>query len=60
MRQFRLNLLRIYTSFYLKTDKIKALCRWHRLLMKALKKFDNNAEFRFIGGDLMKEQGGTL
>ncbi len=29
-------------------------------LMKALKNFDNYAEFRFIGGDLMKEQGGTL
>jgi len=28
--------------------------------MKALKNFDNYAEFRFIGGDLMKEQGGTL
>ncbi len=29
-------------------------------LMKALKKVDNNADFRFIGGDLMKEQGGAL
>lgn len=29
-------------------------------LMKALKERDNNAEFRCWGGDLMKEQGGTL
>lgn len=29
-------------------------------LMKSLKKKDPNAEFRFWGGDLMKEQGGTL
>ena len=29
-------------------------------LMKALKKNDFQAEFRYIGGDLMKEQGGTL
>ncbi len=29
-------------------------------LMKALKKKDSNAEFRFWGGDLMQEQGGTL
>lgn len=29
-------------------------------LMKALKQKDPNAEFRFWGGDLMKEQGGTL
>ncbi len=29
-------------------------------LMHELKKCDNNAEFRFFGGDLMKAQGGTL
>lgn len=29
-------------------------------LMKALKKEDSNAEFRFWGGDLMTAQGGTL
>ena len=29
-------------------------------LMKALKKVDPKAEFRFWGGDLMEEQGGTL
>lgn len=29
-------------------------------LMKSLKQKDPNAEFRFWGGDLMKEQGGTL
>ncbi|NOZ34720.1 MAG: lipid-A-disaccharide synthase [Chlorobi bacterium] len=29
-------------------------------LMKALKNFDSNAKFRFSGGDLMQEQGGTL
>lgn len=29
-------------------------------LMRALKKTDPNAEFRFWGGDLMQEQGGTL
>ncbi|MGA9590280.1 MAG: lipid-A-disaccharide synthase [Salegentibacter sp.] len=29
-------------------------------LMKALKKTDENAEFRYWGGDLMQEQGGTL
>lgn len=29
-------------------------------LMKALKSKDSNAEFRFWGGDLMAEQGGTL
>ena len=29
-------------------------------LMKALKKEDANAEFRYWGGDLMKAQGGTL
>lgn len=29
-------------------------------LMKALKKEDSHAEFRFWGGDLMKEVGGTL
>ncbi|MBR9833092.1 lipid-A-disaccharide synthase [bacterium] len=29
-------------------------------LMKELKKKDANAEFRFWGGDLMQEQGGTL
>lgn len=29
-------------------------------LMKALKERDPNAEFRFFGGDLMQEQGGTL
>ena len=29
-------------------------------LMKALKKVDKEAEFRFWGGDLMQEQGGTL
>lgn len=29
-------------------------------LMKALKKTDKNAEFRYWGGDLMQQQGGTL
>ncbi|MCH4824503.1 lipid-A-disaccharide synthase [Gramella lutea] len=29
-------------------------------LMKALKEVDQNAEFRFWGGDLMEKQGGTL
>ena len=29
-------------------------------LMKALKKTDANAEFRFWGGDLMQNVGGTL
>lgn len=29
-------------------------------LMKALKKQDNDTQFRFFGGDLMQEQGGTL
>ena len=29
-------------------------------LMKALKKKDPNADFRFWGGDLMEKQGGTL
>lgn len=29
-------------------------------LMKSLKKLDQNAEFRFFGGDLMKSVGGTL
>ena len=29
-------------------------------LMHELKICDNNAEFRFFGGDLMKAQGGTL
>jgi len=29
-------------------------------LMKELKVFDADAEFRFLGGDLMKKQGGTL
>ncbi|WP_326981100.1 lipid-A-disaccharide synthase [Chryseobacterium sp. MYb264] len=29
-------------------------------LMKALKEKDSNAEFRFWGGDLMQQQGGTL
>lgn len=29
-------------------------------LMKEIKKKDNNAEFRFWGGDLMQTQGGTL
>ncbi|MCF6365121.1 MAG: lipid-A-disaccharide synthase [Bacteroidales bacterium] len=29
-------------------------------LMKAIKRFDKNAEFRYLGGDLMKKQGGTL
>ena len=29
-------------------------------LMKALKDVDENAEFRFWGGDLMQQQGGTL
>ncbi|MUP47351.1 lipid-A-disaccharide synthase [Gramella sp. BOM4] len=29
-------------------------------LMKALKNIDKDAEFRFWGGDLMKQQGGTL
>ncbi len=28
--------------------------------MKELKKIDDNAEFRYSGGDLMKKQGGTL
>ena len=29
-------------------------------MMKALKKIDSNAEFRFWGGDLMQDVGGTL
>lgn len=29
-------------------------------LMRSLKKYDRNAEFRFFGGDLMKSVGGTL
>lgn len=29
-------------------------------LMRALKNTDSNAEFRFWGGDLMQEQGGTM
>ena len=29
-------------------------------LMKALKKVDTEADFRFWGGDLMQQQGGTL
>ena len=29
-------------------------------LMQGIKKQDANAEFRFFGGDLMKNQGGTL
>ena len=29
-------------------------------LMKALKQKDENADFRFWGGDLMQEVGGTL
>jgi lipid-A-disaccharide synthase len=29
-------------------------------LMKALKEQDNNADFRFFGGDLMQNEGGTL
>lgn len=29
-------------------------------LMKALKREDSNAQFRFLGGDLMKAQGGDL
>jgi lipid-A-disaccharide synthase len=29
-------------------------------LMYALKKFDTKAEFRYFGGDLMQEAGGTL
>ncbi|MCD7976077.1 MAG: lipid-A-disaccharide synthase [Tannerellaceae bacterium] len=29
-------------------------------LMKALKETDNKAEFRFLGGDLMSQAGGTL
>ncbi|MBR1401347.1 MAG: lipid-A-disaccharide synthase [Prevotella sp.] len=29
-------------------------------LMKSLKKYDERAEFRFFGGDLMAAQGGTL
>ncbi len=29
-------------------------------LMKYLKKIDENINFRFLGGDLMKKQGGTL
>ena len=29
-------------------------------LMKALKEVDENADFRFWGGDLMEQQGGTL
>lgn len=29
-------------------------------LMRSLKKTDNEAEFRFWGGDLMEQQGGTL
>ena len=29
-------------------------------LMKALKKVDPQADFRFWGGDLMQEQGGTM
>ena len=28
-------------------------------LMRSLKKVDSNAEFRFIGGDLMQAEGGT-
>jgi lipid-A-disaccharide synthase len=29
-------------------------------LMKEIKAFDTHAEFRFLGGDLMQKQGGTL
>ena len=29
-------------------------------LMQAIKKQDDNAEFRFFGGDLMQQVGGTL
>ena len=29
-------------------------------LMKCIKKYDKEAEFRFIGGDKMSEQGGTM
>ena len=29
-------------------------------LMRSLKKYDKNAEFRFFGGDLMQSVGGTL
>ena len=29
-------------------------------LMKSLKKYDSQSEFRFWGGDLMQAQGGTL
>ncbi len=29
-------------------------------LMKSLKAYDGNADFRFFGGDLMAAQGGTL
>ncbi len=29
-------------------------------LMRSLKQYDTNAEFRFFGGDLMKAEGGTL
>jgi len=29
-------------------------------LMKAIKQKDQNADFRFWGGDLMQKQGGTL
>ena len=29
-------------------------------LMQSLKKVDNDADFRFFGGDLMQAQGGTL
>ena len=28
--------------------------------MQSLKKVDNDADFRFFGGDLMQAQGGTL
>ena len=29
-------------------------------LMQAIKNQDNNADFRFFGGDLMQQVGGTL
>lgn len=29
-------------------------------LMRSLRQYDSNAEFRFFGGDLMKAEGGTL